>query len=545
MLDALHFPRGASRFAASFFPSGFARGFFEATRMYGLLLSHVEVEWVSGYFYAGFRRVPTLEGAGPITSREELNALIAGSVALRDRLAVADAAISSRAWLADLALWDDEVKPLAIRENRALQREDPASASDTDLLRHLVAAHRNAEMGVFRHTRFTMTAGLPLGDLLVHASEWTGQPYEAILRSVRGYSPISAGVATRELHHLAEVMSAASEPFRLDEEQPSATLKALATAPGAVGVAARAWLDEVSYRMVTGYDVTDRFGLEVPGGLVTAIRSALSSPGSRADASTGDSEEAARLRDRVPDAHRPAFDVLLADARAVYRLRDERNHHNDGWATGLMRRALLEAGARLASSGRISEAAHVFDASQDEVLAMLRGDAAPGRAELDARVEHRRQAGPPPPLLGPPPSPPLPPDWLEPGPARLARAAQAFLFGAPPLPDAADSTVLRGIPVSRGVYEGTVRLVLTTAHFADLCQGEVLVTPATSPHFNVLLPLLGAIVTDRGGALSHAAIVAREYGIPAVVGTKYASLRLRTGQRVVVDGDAGEVRTLS
>jgi pyruvate,water dikinase len=72
----------------------------------------------------------------------------------------------------------------------------------------------------------------------------------------------------------------------------------------------------------------------------------------------------------------------------------------------------------------------------------------------------------------------------------------------------------------------------------------VLVTRSTSPYFNVVLPLIGALVTDRGGQLCHAAIVAREYRMPAVVGTRDATQRIRDGARVRVDGAAGEVRLL-
>jgi pyruvate,water dikinase len=73
----------------------------------------------------------------------------------------------------------------------------------------------------------------------------------------------------------------------------------------------------------------------------------------------------------------------------------------------------------------------------------------------------------------------------------------------------------------------------------------VLVTRNTSPYFNVVLPLLGAIVTDRGGQLCHAAIVAREYGIPGVVGTREATTVIPDGARVRVDGTTGEVTVLS
>ena len=75
-------------------------------------------------------------------------------------------------------------------------------------------------------------------------------------------------------------------------------------------------------------------------------------------------------------------------------------------------------------------------------------------------------------------------------------------------------------------------------------RGDVLVTRMTSPFFTVVLPLLGAIVTDRGGQLSHAAIVAREYGIPGIVGTREATRLIPDGARVRVDGTTGEVRLL-
>jgi len=75
-------------------------------------------------------------------------------------------------------------------------------------------------------------------------------------------------------------------------------------------------------------------------------------------------------------------------------------------------------------------------------------------------------------------------------------------------------------------------------------EGDVLVTASTTEAFNILLPLLGGIVTDNGGLLSHAAIVSREYGIPGVVGTREATERIADGIRVRVDGDAGEVTML-
>jgi pyruvate,water dikinase len=105
--------------------------------------------------------------------------------------------------------------------------------------------------------------------------------------------------------------------------------------------------------------------------------------------------------------------------------------------------------------------------------------------------------------------------------------------------------LLRGLAASRGVYEGPARRVSGPAEFGRIVQGDVLVTESTSEAFNILLPLLGAIVTDNGGLLSHSAIVAREYGIPGVVGTRDATDLIADGTRVRVDGDAGEVAVLA
>ena len=104
-----------------------------------------------------------------------------------------------------------------------------------------------------------------------------------------------------------------------------------------------------------------------------------------------------------------------------------------------------------------------------------------------------------------------------------------------------EENLLRGLAASGGVYEGPARRVSGPTEFDRIVEGDVLVTESTTEAFNILLPLLGAIVTDSGGLLSHSAIVAREYGIPGVVGTRDATDRIPDGTIVRVDGDAGEV----
>jgi pyruvate,water dikinase len=147
--------------------------------------------------------------------------------------------------------------------------------------------------------------------------------------------------------------------------------------------------------------------------------------------------------------------------------------------------------------------------------------------------------------LGDDPMPPPDPSQLPPPMQRVMAAvgvAIGEMFGSSEA--AHEAMVIRGLSASSGVREGIARRVAGPVDFDRIQHGDVLLTEATTEAFNILLPLLSAIVTDSGGALSHAAIVAREYGIPGVVGTRDATLQIADGTRVRVDGDAGEVTVL-
>ena len=189
----------------------------------------------------------------------------------------------------------------------------------------------------------------------------------------------------------------------------------------------------------------------------------------------------------------------------------------------------------------------MVDATLDEMCALVTDAGGPTAEELAARAEYRatHTAKQAPAFIGDPPQPPPDPSGLPPDIGRLMRAtgiALDSLFGSSEAEH--DHDRLRGLAASPGTYEGPARLVSGPSEFGRIEQGDVLLTPATTEAFNILLPLLGAIVTDNGGLLSHSAIVAREYGIPGVVGTREATERIADGTLVRVDGTAGEVTVL-
>ena len=211
----------------------------------------------------------------------------------------------------------------------------------------------------------------------------------------------------------------------------------------------------------------------------------------------------------MPEEHRERFDELLGEARLCNRLRDERGIYNDNWGTGIGRTAILEAGRRLEESGRIGEAQSALDATFDELAAILQGAEEPWKDELAERTDLRLNTplDEAPPILDTELTPPPPLDGLPPDCAQMMGAFGTVLgevFSAPP--DEADPAIT-GCLVSPGVYTGTARIICHPEECNRLQQGDVLVTSGTSSAFNIILPLVGAIVTDRGGQLSHAAII--------------------------------------
>ncbi len=195
------------------------------------------------------------------------------------------------------------------------------------------------------------------------------------------------------------------------------------------------------------------------------------------------------------------------------------------WAVrmmGLVRAALLERGQELARAGildrpddlfflRLSELQTLAASEEQGWLALVRA-----RRQTYARELRRSQV-----------------------PRLLLSDGQAFYEGVAS-PEGEGDEVLMGSPVSPGVAEGLVRVVLDP-HVVQLVPGEILVCPGTDPAWTPLFLVAGGLVMEVGGMMTHGSVVAREYGIPAVVGVTQATTRLRTGQRVRLDGNSGRV----
>jgi phosphohistidine swiveling domain-containing protein len=522
--DPVHFPRPMTRYYQETQPAAFKKGTNDFARFYGLLIDGLQSGFVNGFCY---RQVfPAAEAEIP------------------ERFKQAEKVFPEKLWQEQLRDWDEHQKPLSIATHRKLQAVNPDTLSDNELIGYLTSCRDHHSAMIAQHMRFTAGAIIPTGDFLAHVGDWTGLPPSELLDLLRGSAEVSAG-GSDEMERLKRALAQDTAARKTLESNgdPAETIERLRALGGETGAAVSGYLDLVGHRLIDGFDIAEPTALELPDALLRAIRIAVSGEGQ----ALPEKQRINEVRAQVPEAHRVQFDQLLGEARLTYRLRDERGIYSDIWAAGIMRRAALGAGRRVASRGRIAAPLQMLDASLEEMCALVAGSNGPSADELANRAAYRASctAKDAPPLLGPPKTPPPDLTALPPGVSRVMRAifiSLGHLFGSSQAQN--EAKVLYGLAASKGIYEGPARRVSGPKEFGRIAKGDVLVTESTSEAFNILLPLLGGIVTDNGGLLSHAAIVSREYGIPGVVGTREATEKIADGVRVRVDGDAGEVTVL-
>jgi pyruvate,water dikinase len=517
-------PRPMTRYWQETHPAAFKKGTKDFALFYGLLIDGLQMGYVNGFGYRQVLPVPDAE--------------------IPERVQRAEQVFAKKLWRQQLRDWDENCKPSSIVRHRQLQAVTPDTLSDAELVAYLTRCRDHHSTMLAQHMRFTAGALLPTGDFLAHVGDWTGLPPSELLGLMRGSATVSAG-GSDEMERLksAFAQDAAAREILASGDDPAQLLASLRSIRGETGAAISGYLDLVGNRLVDGFDIAEPTALELPNALVRAISIAVS----KEPQANLDDANITEIRAQVPAARRAEFDQLLGEARLMYRLRDERGVYSDIWASGIMRRAALAAGGRVVSRGRIATPYQMLDASLDEMCALVAEADGPSADELAKRAEYRATytAKDAPPLLGPPEAPPPDLATLPLSAGRVMRAmfiALGHLFGSSQAQH--EEKVLYGLAASKGVYEGPARRVSGPSQFDRIVKGDVLVTESTTEAFNILLPLLGGIVTDEGGLLSHAAIVSREYGIPGVVGTREATERIADGILVRVDGDAGEVTML-
>lgn len=506
----------------------FEEGIAVALEAYGLPLSRVRAELVHGCFYV--RPEGLGEGTEPKPPPPMLIMRLVARLHpdMRRRTRAAARAWADRRWRVEVDQWFGHDRAALVERNLAIQRIDPAGLDDTALAAHVAELLAHFETQARRNLETHGGDLIPVGDLLAHGEKW-GIGAAELADLLRGSSPATVETA-QLLGPVARALAAASS-------SPSSVAEVRALGAEA-GDAVDSWLERHAWRLITSDDVDRPTLAELPS---VQLRALLAS--AEHEAAESPPTDPSAVRSRVPAAERELFDELLAEARYGNRQREDIRGVCWNWPGGLLRRGLLEAGRRLVATGGLHDPEHVVELFPQELEGLLVRSSGPPADELAARATQRDavEAAPPPRTLGPPEEPPP----LAALPKPMARATAALMANLGADVTAPQTMALHGVGIGDAPYRGRACVVSdATDALTRVEPGDVLIATFTGPSINSLIPMLGALVVEEGGAVCHAAIVAREFSLPAVVGARGATTELDDGATVEVDPVAGVVRAI-
>ncbi len=540
--DTAHYPEPMTPFGWSLLHecSDQIRSVFDSR---GLLVRGLEERFVGGEVYG--RVLPTFgspDGAGKPPPAFVMGVAARLVPELRRRTAIAKRALATNQAETWADNWWRNDRDEMVARAAALDEVDLVALDDEELAAALDDRLELLRQGMTIHFQLMIplfTAMHALHGLVADQLGWEDGRTSAMLA---GHSPATRAPA-EAMGALQERLGATPGARDALDAAPATPVETLRAVDADLGAAVEAWLGEHGWAPVN-YDG----GVPVLAERPLVVSRLLTHPPQtpafdRADA------VAAEARAALPGEQRARFDELLQRARDLYGVREDNTVVVGDRPTALLRRAMLEAGRRLADDGVVASADDAAYLFFGELRAALGGGQRDGLAELVTRrrgEEAYVRARPGPAYVG---EQGTPPD-ISRLPAALRAVNEPILWGvAHEYPEPAtrpdDASVLAaGVAASPGRAVGPARIIRGHDEMDRLRAGDVLVCQVTSPAWAPLFPLAVAVVADGGGVLSHAAIAAREHGLPAVLGTGDAMATISDGQQVEVDGSTGLVRAV-
>jgi rifampicin phosphotransferase len=527
--DRTHFPGQITVFEADFVTTFMRHGMAHALERYSVPLAGVKVRALHGYVYNAF--VP-LDGE---------------PAELAERARRSEAALDEAvAQLEDR--WEAEWLPEILEHLHAMEALAPPSVPSTVGLVDVIECYwEHLERLWEIHFEIVLPAYVAVSEFEDLYQDLLGGDRLDPHRLLHGYPTRTFEVGC-DLWRLSRVALRSPEVTEILATEAAADIPAaLAAIPDG-----REVLDELDLHLgafghrTATWDLATPSFIEDPAPVLKVLKDYATqpdgaSPGHELDRLTREREAAeAEAHERLRGYPAPVvarFDALLEAARMGLLLTEDHGFYIDAYATSLLRDLLSEMGRRLVAEQVIDHADDVLMLTYDDlrVAALDLPGTDPRTLVADRRAKLAEHADvTPPPVLGTTPAGPSPDSPLT----RLVVKAT---------PVAADSTepgVVHGSAGSAGRVTGVARVVRSLADAEALAPGEVLVAETTAPPWTPLFGIAAAVVTDTGGILSHSAVVAREYGIPAVVGAIGVMRVIADGDLVEVDGDAGTVRVV-
>ena len=448
--------------------------------------------------------------------------------------------------------WYNEWKPNQIKQITQLRSVELSKLSDEDLNEHLTVVLGFLSESLKIHALVT---GIEFSTALLAFTcrDLFGWDDKQTLRLLSGLSTTTSEASSKlaELSQMVRKQPALRQLFESGNE--NRILEQLDIVAPDFAKAFTAYQKDFGCRAMA-FEVALPTVAEIPSLAINLIRNQVRrSYDPRTDTTELSQERNAALTsakellaNRSP-MDRQRFERDLNRARRAYPVREDHEFYLGQAPLALLRYTALEIGHRLVQRGQIDERDDVFWLEVTEIRTALQ-EGGEQRPLVQRRKAERFwvEAHPGPASYGKSPGPPPP---LSPFPqdARIVMAGVLWLMERVFAAEVSVQTQksgdnIKGIAASSGKYTGTVRVILNEGEFSKLQPGDVMVCPTTSPVWSILFPSVGALVTDSGGILSHPAIIAREYRVPAVVATGNATQILRDGETVTVDGGTGIVK---
>lgn len=546
--EASHAPRPWSPLASSLGYEARNAALRDAMTEFGLLIEAIEFAEIGGWEY--MRLVPLGGKDRPAPPSWLMPLLFRAVPMLRRRVRRSVQVVRTDVAGGLINRWYEEWRPWLSARTAELRRVDVDLLADAELAAHWDAVVDHLQEGARIHFTVHGATCFPLARLVFTAEELLGWDEATTLRLLAGLSDMSTEPC-RRLQPLADAVVADPGKRMVLAEGGPGTLERLQSLDQEFAAAFGAYLEEFGM-LALSYDPATPSLAERPelalGLLADQVVRGFDAAALEVDRSDGRTAALAEATERLAQAsdhNRERWERALEGATRAYPVREDNEFFTMSGPTALVRHVALAVGRRLQSRGQIDAAHDVFFLRHGELTQAIT-DGGPLHELVRLREGERAwvEANPGPASYGTDPGGPPSLDAL-PAEARFANRAVLWYVGRIMEADAVahdhDHGQVEGIAAAPGRYAGPARLVRGPDEFDRIRAGDVLVCPMTSPVWSVLFASIGALVTDAGGILSHPAIIAREYGIPAVVATTTGTERIRDGQVVTVDGTRGVV----
>ncbi len=502
-------------------------------------------------------------------------------------------AFSEKTYLNEIDVWDNKVRREFDDKHREFANTDLTALDENELEDYVKGCLKHLEYGLRNHFIFlsgilfppgalvefceSITDAIPMKDILAIVSQpddmFNHSPGKVMQEVVlNGYKTDTSETFRnqfvkdlRTLH--AKVMNNTSEDPKDNEklnDECTSFFKKYNAEKNAIGKGLKDWYDLTGHRLLGQYDMTTITAIETPTVMIADLLQCIDHKEHK-DHELQRKQDAKKVRDKLPqtDEILKQFDMLLADALRCDRLRDERSLHGLLSAGGHCRRALMEVGSRYFKSSpksveefEISDVLYIREGELNNVFEVK--EKIMSNFPLLRRLVKRRKFSLTYTVMDAPaningPAYPKPETNVDKTslPANVAKGLRAVTVSTRMV--GLDSvsknhepgdTELTGNAASNGEIIGKARVIKHTDQIGKIRKGDIVITPFTNSSFNVVMSLLGGIVTQGGGTLSHAGIISREMGIPCVTDVLNAVNVVPNGAKVKLDGTNGKLYIL-